>query len=121
MEKRKLIIFTAVYVILTASVIFLSYKLQEKKTETEFIYEQQAEITDEKRYSVDEIPDDISYTMKLCGDEIIISDSVGNTVYKTGKVDVSRFSENDICKLRQDGILLSCRTDVIETLNYMES
>ena len=121
MEKRKLIIFTVFYVILFSSVIFLSYKLQEKKNFTESAYEPQAEITDEKRYSVDEIPYDTSYTMKLCGDEIIISDSAGNTVYKTRNLDVSRFSENDICKLRQDGILLSCRTDVIETLNYMES
>ena len=121
MEKRKLIIFTAFYVILTASVIFLSYKLQEKNNETEFIYEPQTANAEYKSYSVDEIPYDTSYTMKLCGDAIEISDSAGNTVYKTGNLDVSRFSENDICKLRQDGIILSCRTDVIETLNYMES
>jgi hypothetical protein len=78
-------------------------------------------VSERTDFSVDEIPYDTYYTMKLNGNCIEISGSGGNTVYKTRNIDVSRFTDTDICKLRQDGIILSCRTDVIETLNYMES
>ena len=67
------------------------------------------------------IPYSDSYRLHLKDGSLYVKNDDGDIVYVQYKVDASAFSESDAYELNGNGILFRTRSELIETLNYLNS
>lgn len=123
-KKMRLTLCAAIVIVSAAAAGFLSYSFMGSIVEYEFskaAEEQVSGNTETYNTDVDYIPYSDSYSLHLKDHALYVKDANGDTVYVRYEVDSSVFSESDAYELNGNGIFFPTRSELIDTLNYLNS
>lgn len=123
-KKNYSVICSALIVVSLVTAGFLAYCSTESIVRYEFskaAEEQVSGNTEAYNTYMEYIPYSDSYRLHLKDGTLYVKNDGGDTVYVQHKFDASAFSESDARELNGNGILFRTRSELIDTLNYLNS